>query len=139
MGITCEFCIAHNGKKPITIYLPAKKTRMVFDIPCQTSKKDQTQKAIRHFVSVKPQYNDFKLIHESINDGDNNISEIKMVYLMNASFISQITTALKERFPESNISRMIFTNDLEDDICCTDIPDSYSPTDNGGIDCFTLG
>ena len=57
---------------------------------------------------------------------------------MNASYISQITTALNERFPESNISRMIFTNDLEDKICCTDIPDAYSPTNNGGIDCFTL-
>ena len=127
MGITCEFSIAHNGEKPITIYLPAKKTRMTIDMECQTPKKDQTQLAIKH--SVRSQY----------NDGDNDMSAIKMVYLMNASFISQITTALNERFPESNISRMIFTNDLEDKICCTDIPDAYSPTDNGGIDCFTLG
>ena len=126
MGITCEFSIAHNGEKPITIYLPAKKTRMTIDMECQTPKKDQTQLAIKH--SVRSQY----------NDGDNDMSAIKMVYLMNASFISQITTALNERFPESNISRMIFTNDLEDKICCTDIPDAYSPTNNGGIDCFTL-
>ena len=126
MGITCEFSIAHNGEKPITIYLPAKKTRMTIDMECQTPKKDQTQQAIKH--SVRSQY----------NDGDNDMSAIKMVYLMNASFISQITTALNERFPESNISRMIFTNDLEDKICCTDIPDAYSPTNNGGIDCFTL-
>ena len=137
MGITCEFSIAQNGEEPITIYLPAKKTRMKFNMKCQTPKKDQTQLAIKHYV--RSEYNDFQLIHESMNDGDNDISEIKMVYLMNASFISQITTALNELFPESNISRMIFTNELEDKICCTDIPDAYSPTDNGGIDCFTLG
>ena len=57
---------------------------------------------------------------------------------MNASYISQIKTSLNERFPESSINRMIFTNDLEDKICCTDIPDAYSPTNNGEIDYFTL-
>ena len=80
-----------------------------------------------------------KLIYQSINDIDNNNSEIKMIFLNNHKIIEICKSNLEIHFPDLKLSKIVFTNDLEEnEVYCTDEVNLYRPTNNCEVNSINL-
>ena len=134
MTLVCNFSILNNGEGDINIYLPAKQTRMCITMKFKSNQKEKFYSTITS--QINNNYNDFLLLHESTIDLDNEMCELQLVYLMNFSYITKISSSLKDKYPNSNINQIIFTNDIENNIHCTNLINAFQPVNNGQVNDF---
>lgn len=131
--MSLNYLINRNGK-PVVLFLPAKSFRIIISCEFPTEKNN-----VRDLFRERLHKTNKKLIYESINNIDNNNSEIKMIFLNNPKIIKICKNNLEINFPDLKLSKIIFTNDLEEnEVYCTDEVNHYRPTNNCEVNSINL-
>jgi len=126
-----DFIIGNNGN-PIVLFIPAKSFRINIELEV---KKEEIDKAID---SIYESCSKYKLIYQKNNDINDMITKIIMIFLVNPEIIDTCNSNLQKKFPNLKINKIIFTNDLENNICCTDKGDKYNQTNNSEVNSIEL-
>ena len=126
-----DFRISNNGN-PIVLFIPAKSFRINIELEV---KKEEIDKAID---SIYESCSKYKLIYQKNNDINDMITKIKMIFLIDPEIIDSCNLNLQQKFPDLKINKIIFTDDLENTICCTDKGDKYNQTTNSEVNSIDI-